>query len=101
MFELGLFIAFLVGCGVASDARSRGKSWAGAIFWGLGVWLMMILFLPLWLISRPPHPSQAHAKDGRRDRGVELCVDCGKYYEGRAAFCPNCGQVIRRQVAGF
>ncbi len=77
MEYFGVLIAFLVAYWVYSDAKSRGKTNAKAFLWFLGVFFLLILFLPLWLITRPK---------------VRLCSHCGKYYEYKAAhgFCPEC-----------
>jgi len=54
--------------------RARGRRF----LWFLGVFFVLILFLPLWLITRPK---------------VKLCPYCGEYYEYRESggFCPRCG----------
>jgi hypothetical protein len=75
---------------VFSDAKSRGKSTVGAFIWSLLTFMLLIVFLPLWLIVRP-----------KKSFGVSviekptLCVNCGKYYEGIPSFCPNCGKAMR------
>lgn len=80
---LGVAIAFMVALWVYSDAKKRGKTTRNAFFWFTGVFFVLILFLPLWLIRRPR---------------VKLCSHCGEYYEYGASeyeaskgFCPRCG----------
>ncbi|MCY3986567.1 MAG: hypothetical protein OXF23_05965 [Candidatus Dadabacteria bacterium] len=79
MEYIGLAIAFAVSFWVYSDAKSRGKSTGKAFLWFLGVFAILILFLPLWLITRP--------------KNVKLCSHCDEYYEyGKSdVFCPRCG----------
>ena len=48
---LGVIIALLVAFAVANDADRRGMSSFG---WGVGVFLCMIIFLPIYLIVRKP-----------------------------------------------
>jgi hypothetical protein len=48
---LGLMIAFIVACAVYTDANKRGMN---ALLWSLGVFLLMILFLPIYFIVRKP-----------------------------------------------
>ena len=81
MEYLGLAIAFVVSFWVYSDAKSRGKSTGKAFLWFLGVFSVLILFLPLWLITRPK------VSDAR------LCSQCGEHYEyaESVVFCPRCG----------
>ena len=78
MEYIGPVIPLIVAFWVYSDARNRGKTTKWAFLWFLGVFLVLILFLPLWFIKRPK---------------MKLCDHCGKYYEYGAAyiFCPRCG----------
>ena len=48
---LGLIIALIIGILVGKDAQKRGMSGFG---WGIGVFFLMILFLPLYFIVRRP-----------------------------------------------
>jgi uncharacterized membrane protein len=48
---LGLLIALVVGIIVGQDASTRGMNAWG---WGIGVFLLMIVFLPLYFILRKP-----------------------------------------------
>ena len=48
---LGMIIALIVSICVGQDAVKRGMN---AWCWGIGVFLLMILFLPLYLIFRKP-----------------------------------------------
>ena len=48
---LGLIIAAIVAGCVYSDALKRGMS---AGWWAIGVFLFMIIFLPIYLIVRKP-----------------------------------------------
>jgi len=75
---LGLAIAFIAAFWVYTDAKNRGKSTGKAFLWFLGVFFVLILFLPLWLITRPK---------------VKLCPYCDEHYEYRESdgFCPKCG----------
>ena len=78
MEVIGLAIAFIVAFWVYSDAKNRGKTTGKAFLWFLGVFFILILFLPLWLFTRPK---------------VKLCSHCGEYYEYGESdrFCPRCG----------
>jgi len=48
---IGLLIAAIVAYFVGQDAEKRGMSAWG---WGIGVFLLMIVFLPLYFILRKP-----------------------------------------------
>jgi len=73
-------IAFFIALWVYKDARRRNKGRFVAFLWFLGVWMLMIVFLPLWFLCRPR---------------VLLCPHCGKYYEGTPSYCPHCGGKLR------
>jgi len=50
-YYIGLCIALIVGILVGQDASTRGMNAWG---WGIGVFLLMIVFLPLYFILRKP-----------------------------------------------
>lgn len=91
--SLGTLIAFVVlifiGMWAYKDAVSRGKSTGEALFWAIGIFLLLIIFLPLWLFIRPAvkTPAIVHAQVHE----PKLCPHCGKYYDNTPSFCPNCG----------
>lgn len=48
---LGLIIVTIISVFIYKDAEKRGMCGIG---WALGVWLLLIVFLPLYLIVRTP-----------------------------------------------
>ena len=50
---LPVLIASLVGFWVYRDAKRRGKTTGKAFLWFLGVFSLLIVFLPIWFITRP------------------------------------------------
>jgi hypothetical protein len=92
-FVIDIVIAFLI----AQDANQRGMN---GVLWGIGVFLLCIVFLPLYLIVRkpilmagppppgyyPPPPAAGPPPGAQR-----MCPACGKYHDGSAQFCPHCG----------
>lgn len=84
-----MFIPLVVAAWVFSDAVSRGKDNGTAILWFLGVFLLLIVFLPLWFISRPKKESEVVIV-----KESKICQECGKYFEGTPSFCPNCGEPV-------
>lgn len=88
---IALFIDLCVGIWVFSDAKARKKSTGVALFWGIASFSCLILFLPLWLLTRPTKTDYVIFKDQPK-----LCVHCGKYYEGAPSYCPNCGNALRK-----
>lgn len=51
---VGLCLALFAGVWTYEDARKRGMTASSAAVWGLGVAVLLILFLPLYLAGRPP-----------------------------------------------
>lgn len=86
---IGLIISLLVATWVASDARKRGYSTTAVIGWFIGVFSLLIVFLPLYLILRPqsPYPGEEEAPG--------ICPYCHKLIKGKPKFCPYCGQRLR------
>ena len=83
---IGLIVAAGVAIWVYIDAKKRGYKTLAAVGWMLGVFLLMIVFLPLYLFLR-----------ARKAKQVEIlipCKYCGKYYEGSPIYCPNCGHKV-------
>jgi len=85
---LGLVIAAAIGGYVAYDAwmlRKRelevlGTSNIRPILWGIGVLLLLIVFLPWYLVVR-----SAHKKDM-----MAICPTCLRLVNRGAATCPYC-----------
>ena len=56
---VGLCLALFAGVWTYEDAKKRGMTAGSAVVWGLGVAVLLILFLPLYLAGRPPLPAAA------------------------------------------
>lgn len=115
-YFIGLIVALVCAIFVSQDAKKRGMSGAA---WGVGVFFLCIVFLPLYFIMRKPllivqepyptpQPGAAQytvpppvtpqyippapaAPSPTPQAGSTRCAACGQYYEGQAAFCPMCG----------
>jgi hypothetical protein len=77
---IGLAIAGFIGCWVFMDALKRGKTRGQAMVWAVTTWMLMILVLPLWFLTRPPLPGEGNTS--RTDRMPRLGASRGKYYDG-------------------
>ena len=93
-FFFGFVIVFILALFVAQDANKRGMN---GVLWGLGTFLLCIIFLPLYLIVRkpvliPPPPGYPGAGYPPPPPAAgRMCPACGKVHEGTAQFCPCCG----------
>ncbi|KXK24801.1 MAG: hypothetical protein UZ01_03663 [Candidatus Brocadia sinica] len=66
--------------------KKRGYKTLAATGWMMGVFLLMIVFLPIYLIMRTRQAKQVEI--------LTPCKYCGKYYEGTPLYCPNCGHKV-------
>ncbi len=86
---IGLIIPLLVAIWVAFDAKKRGYT-TGAIFgWFVGVWFLLIVFLPIYLILRFRHFSPPN-----KSKTVKVCPYCGNLFKENSNFCPYCGEKL-------
>ena len=104
MHTIAMLIPLLVGVWVFLDARSRGKDISGAILWGVGTFLILIIVLPLWLLLRPPlaSASSRYSRQSAQQLNPKeqqlLCTHCQKAIEIKdALFCPYCGQRLSQK----
>lgn len=93
-YVLIFFIHLLVAAWVYSDAKER-KSRSPAL-WAFWVLMIMIVFLPLYLIMRPVRPNNGYPPiiQNVGDEQHLLCPSCQRYIKLPARYCPHCGQRI-------
>ena len=84
---IGIVIAGFVAFWVYGDAQKRGNSGA----WAFGVFVMMIIFLPLYLIVRNPLPAPVYFAPTMAAWNASFCPACGTYSTPGSAFCGHCG----------
>jgi zinc-ribbon domain len=98
-YGLGFLVVALLAVWVGMDAEKRGMS---GILWGIGVFLLCIIFLPIYLIVRKPLlPQQPYGyppvqpPPGTYPPAAQpghFCSNCGTHIDPAARFCPNCGK---------
>ena len=81
---------------VAKDANSRGMN---GLLWGLGVFFLYIIFLPIYLFVRKPllatpAPPSTAAHFPPPPTGAAFCKNCGNAVQPGARFCEKCGAAI-------
>jgi len=86
--QIALFIAAGVSIWVFMDAKKNSYSTQMSIGWMLGVFLLMIVFLPFYLIVK--------AKRAKRPVISTVCEYCSKDYFGNPNYCPHCGHLVRK-----
>jgi hypothetical protein len=91
-FLLGVSLAALMGVWVAADARGRGLSLPASVAWGMGVFMALIVFLPLYLLLRArPRAAPRASPPIPETPSARVCGACGALYLPPARFCPWCG----------
>jgi len=84
---IGFILGLIAAIWVAKDAKMRGMSSLG---WGIGTFLVLVVFLPLYLLIRKPlQPEPARSLPPHPD--TRICPICFNHYKGRHASCPTCG----------
>ena len=93
---VGIFVAAAIAVWVRMDARKRGLSAGAATGWGIGVFLLLIVFLPLYLWMRRDFSS---AKSGATKSAAPIagvpCRYCGYENTGDPDYCGKCGRQMR------
>jgi hypothetical protein len=86
--QIALFVAAAVSIWVYMDAKKNNYSTQMSIGWMLGVFMLMIVFLPFYLIVK--------AKRAKRPVMSTACEHCSKVYFGSPNYCPHCGHLVRK-----
>ena len=86
-FFIGILISAVLAVYVAQDASKRSMN--GAL-WGIGIFLLCPVFLPMYVVVRRPKPQ--YSSGGYASSIPRMCRSCGRYYQGRAVLCPHCGK---------
>ena len=95
-FILFYLVPLVVALWVFFDSQKHGYTFTQGLLWAIGVFFILIVFLPLYLSYR-----------NKRKRGVAgparapiplpstACFYCGHPYQGDPKICPNCGQNLK------
>ena len=98
MWLIVIIIPLIIAWWVGTDARKRGYSKSASLIWFLGVWLVLIVFLPLYLILRPKTPRQSESPQSKFRGETRICPYCEKLYQGDISYCPYCGQKLDEEI---
>jgi len=85
---IGVGLAALIALWTARDALRRGREPGEAWLWGMGVFLALIIFLPVYLYFRA-RPANGVAKS------QTPCRYCGALNEGDPIYCPRCSNQLK------
>lgn len=92
--EILLFVFPLIAAlWVFFDSQKCGYSIGKGLLWAIGVFLVLIVFLPLYLVARSRKKRTASAASSPSDSvPATSCFYCGRPYTGNQKLCPHCGQ---------
>jgi hypothetical protein len=99
-FGFGFIIVLLIAIWVATDANKRGMN---GVLWAIGVFLLCIVFLPVYLIVRKPllvqqpygYPPPGTAPYNTPPAaGQHFCSNCGAAVQPGVKFCAKCGKPV-------
>ena len=82
-----MVLAGVIAAWVIADAMRRGKSSSEAFLWGLGVFCLCCVFLPIYLFARSEQIQPVQR--------TTLCRYCGLYSEGDPTYCSHCGKRLK------
>ena len=99
---MGLFIILfhvvplVVALWVFFDSQKHGYTFAQGLLWAIGVFFILIVFLPLYFFYRNKRKKTVKVP-GRAPApaSVTPCFYCGQPYQGSPQTCPNCGQNLK------
>jgi len=94
---LAPLVSLIVAIWVFYDSQKHGYSVGRGLLWAVGVFLLLIVFLPLYLVARKKREkifAQAQ-KEAPSFSALPSCFYCGRGYEGDPNTCPHCGQNLK------
>jgi hypothetical protein len=95
---IGVIIAAGVAYWVYNDAQKWGYNKNAAIGWSVGVFLLMIVCLPIYILTELKRARRQLEQPGVRQFAAMSisCVHCSKLYYGNPNYCPHCGHLVRK-----
>lgn len=92
------FFIMVIALWVFYDSQKRGYSVGRGLLWAVGVFFLLIVFLPFYLVARKKKERAfAREKEARASAPLTSCFYCGQDYEGQPRVCPHCGQNLKIQ----
>ncbi len=98
IFILFYVVPLIVALWVFFDSQKHGYTFWQGLLWAIGVFFLLIVFLPLYFFSRNKRRKLAPLPQ-RVQTPVPgtPCFYCGQSYAGDPKTCPYCGQNLKIQ----
>jgi membrane protease YdiL (CAAX protease family) len=97
-FLVFYLIPLIVAMWVFFDSQKHGYTFWQGLLWAIGVFFVLIVFLPLYFVYRNKRrktvPVQVRAQT---PASGTPCFYCGQLYQGNPKTCPTCGQNLKIQ----
>jgi len=78
------------------DSQKHGYTFTQGLLWAIGVFFLMIVFLPLYLVFRNKRRRSSTARaQTPLPPSTTPCFYCGHPYPGDPKTCPHCGQDLK------
>ena len=98
IFILFYVVPLIVAMWVFFDSQKHGYTFWQGLLWAIGVFFLLIVFLPLYFFSRNKRRRLAPAPERvETPTPGTACFYCGQPYPGDPKTCPNCGQNLKMQ----
>jgi len=95
-FILIYLLPLVVALWVFFDSQKHGYTFTQGLLWAIGVFFILIVFLPLHLFYRNKRKRGAAAvAQAPLLSSSTACFYCGRPYQGDPKICPNCGQNLK------
>jgi len=94
-FLFANIVSLAIAMWVFYDSQKRGYTVSRGLLWAVGVFSILIVFLPLYLAARKKKEKiQAVAREAAIPSSLNQCFYCRQGYEGNPTVCPHCGQKL-------
>ena len=95
LFILLNVIPLVIAMWVFYDSQKHGYTFTQGLLWAIGVFFILIVFLPLYLFNRNKRRQRAPIAAPAPLPPSTACFYCGRPYQGDPKICPNCGQNLK------
>jgi hypothetical protein len=98
LFILVYAVPLIVAMWVFYDSQKHGYTFMQGLLWAIGVFFVLIVFLPLYFFYRNRRKQRVQSPGSApAPASLTPCFFCGCPYPGEPKVCPHCGQNLKTQ----